>query len=119
SQALQLEAAGMVVRVMGPGSWIGELSLLDGGPRSASCVASTELRLAALGRDELERLMDEHPAVASRLLLTLAQRMAGHLRDLTRKLQLFAQMNRTLNQALDAPADATPTVDWPAIDDAD
>ncbi|NIC41824.1 cyclic nucleotide-binding domain-containing protein, partial [Aquabacterium sp. A08] len=32
SQALQLEAAGMVVRVMGPGSWIGELSLLDGGP---------------------------------------------------------------------------------------
>lgn len=119
SHALQAGEHEMVVRVMGPGSLIGELSLLDGGPRSASCVATTDLQVAILTRDGLMRLLAEHPAVGARLLLAMAQRMAGHLRDLTRKLQLFAQMNRTLSQTLEAPADGMPSLDWPEMDGLD
>jgi CRP-like cAMP-binding protein len=119
SHALQTGEAELVVRVMGPGSLIGELSLLDGGPGSASCVATTDLLVATLDREDFLRLLAEHPAVGARLLLAMARRMAGHVRDLTRKLQLFAQMNRTLSEALDAPADPTPVVDWPSIDGPD
>ena len=42
NNSLQDDDEHLVVRVMGPGSLIGELGLLDGGPRSASCVANTE-----------------------------------------------------------------------------
>lgn len=145
SRALQAGEAEMVVRVMGPGSLIGELSLLDGGPRSADCVADTDIVAVSLGRADFVRLLTEQPQAGIGLLLAMAQRMAGHVRDLTRKVQLFAQMNRTLNQALESgpvpepglhdrfePYDRSGAVpmperpdpherisDWPAIEDSD
>ena len=59
----------MVVSILGPGSLIGEMGIIDGGPRSATCTASTDLALAVLTREALTRLMDTHPSVAARLLL--------------------------------------------------
>jgi CRP/FNR family cyclic AMP-dependent transcriptional regulator len=46
-------AAPITVTVLGPGSLIGELGLVDGSPRSASCTALTDLRSAILTRDGL------------------------------------------------------------------
>lgn len=96
----------LVVRLMGPGSLIGEMSLLDGAPRSASCVANTDILAAELSRDAFLRLIHEHPEVGVRLLLAIAKRLADHLRDATRKLQLFANMNRALSQQLTPDADS-------------
>jgi CRP-like cAMP-binding protein len=90
----------LVVRVMGPGTLVGELGLLDGAPRSANCVADTDIEAAVLYREDFLRLLDENPKVGSRLLLGIAKRMADHLRDSTRKLSLFSQMNRALNAEL-------------------
>ncbi len=118
NNALQEGESEMVVRVMGAGSLIGELSLLDGGPRSANCVATTDILAATLSRSDFQRLLAEQPHVGVSLLLAISRRMANHVRDLTRKLQLFAQMNRTLGQELDA-APAAQDVDWPAIEDPD
>ena len=115
---LQAGESEMVVRVVGPGSLIGELSLLDGGPRSANCVAMTHILAATLSRGDFHRLLAERPQVGVSLLLAIARRMAVHVRDLTRKLQLFAQMNRTLGQELEA-APADHDMDWPAIEEHD
>lgn len=90
----------LVVRIMGPGSLIGELGLLDGAPRSANCVADTTIEAAVLQRHDFLRLLEEDPRVGTRLLLAIAKRMADHLRDSTRKLKLFAQMNKVLSEEL-------------------
>ena len=92
----------MVVSILGPGSLIGEMGIIDGGPRSATCTASTDLALAVLTREALTRLMDTHASVAARLLLAMSKRIADHLRETNRKLMTFAQVSKALQQELDA-----------------
>ena len=92
----------MVVSVLGPGGLIGDMGIIDGGPRSATCTASTDLALAVLTRDSLTRLMENKPGVAARLLLAMSKRIADHLRETNRKLMTFAQVSKALQQELDA-----------------
>lgn len=90
----------MVVNVMGPGSLIGEMGVLDGAPRSATCTATTDVAVAVLTRSALTKLLKDEPRVAARLLLAISKRMADHLRETTRKLKTFAQMNKALQEEL-------------------
>lgn len=90
----------MVVNILGPGHLIGEMGLLDGAPRSATCTASTDIAAAVLSRTALMRLLKDHPRVGSKFLLALSKRMADRLRETTRKLKTFAQMNKALHQEL-------------------
>jgi CRP-like cAMP-binding protein len=90
----------MVVNIIGPGHLIGEMGVLDGSPRSATCTATTEIYAAVLSRTALMRLLKDEPRVGSRLLLAISKRMADRLRDTTRKLKSFAQMNKALQEEL-------------------
>ena len=90
----------MVVNIMGPGHLIGEMGVLDGAPRSATCIANTDIAVAVLSRTALMRLLKEDPRLGSRLLLAISKRMADRLRETTRKLKTFAQMNRALQEEL-------------------
>jgi CRP/FNR family cyclic AMP-dependent transcriptional regulator len=92
----------LIVSVMGPGSLIGEMGILDGAPRSATCTASTDVTVAVLARDDLKRLMEQNPKVAARFLMAVSTRMAERLRETTRKLKSFSQVNRALQQELGA-----------------
>ena len=82
----------MAISVLGPGSIIGEMSLLDGAPRSATCVALGNVLAAGLSRKGLELLIDEQPRTAAKLLMGLAQRLADRLRALGQQLQMYAQL---------------------------
>ena len=93
---------GIVVSVLGPGSLIGEMGLIDQSPRSATCTAASDVALAMLTREALTRLIDDEPAVAARLLLAMSKRIADHLRDTNRKLLALAQVSKALQQELDA-----------------
>ena len=101
----------MVVGVMGPGNLIGEMGVLDGSPRSATCTATTEIYAAVLSRTALMRLLKEEPQVGARLLLAISKRMADRLRETTRKLRTFAQMNNVLQQELQAVMNSRPPLD--------
>lgn len=90
----------MVVNVIGPGHLIGEMGVLDGSPRSATCTATTQIYAAVLSRTALMRLLKDEPRVGARLLLAISKRMADRLRETTRKLRTFAQMNRALQEEL-------------------
>lgn len=90
----------LVVNVIGPGHLIGEMGLLDGSPRSARCTANTDVAAAVLSRTALMRLLKDHPRTGSRLLLAISKRMADRLRETTRKLRTFAQMNKALHEEL-------------------
>jgi CRP/FNR family cyclic AMP-dependent transcriptional regulator len=82
----------VALAVLGPGSIIGEMSLLDGTPRSATCTAVGAVLAAGLSRQGLERLIDEQPRAAAKLMMGLAQRMADRLRGLGDQVQMYAQL---------------------------
>ena len=65
---------------IGTGSVVGELSLLDHGPRSATVVCDTECELLVISRGNFLRLTDKVPALTHKLLGSLSMR----IRDLDR-----------------------------------
>ena len=92
----------VTVTVLGPGSLIGEMALVDGGARSASCTASTDVVCAVLTRDALEALTAEQPATAAKLMTAVAQRLAERLRDSGHKLKVYSQLVQTMQQEIDS-----------------
>ena len=58
-----------------PGDFFGELSAIDGGPRSASVVAVTPLRVLRLFRRTLMSLIDDEPQVTLKLLDGIVRRV--------------------------------------------
>ena len=58
-----------------PGSFFGEMSLLDGEPRSATIVATTDLRLLVVDRPHFWLLLDETPDLIRRILTILSRRV--------------------------------------------
>jgi CRP-like cAMP-binding protein len=57
------------------GDFFGEISLIDGGPRTARIVADTEMRCYGLTAWEFRPFVQTHPEVAWSLLTTLARRV--------------------------------------------
>jgi CRP/FNR family transcriptional regulator, cyclic AMP receptor protein len=62
-------------RKLAPGEFFGEMSLLDGGPRSATVVAETPVRLLVIGRESFSVLMREAPDLTRSILITLSRRL--------------------------------------------
>jgi CRP-like cAMP-binding protein len=62
---------------IGPGDFFGELSLLDGLPRSATVEAQEDVLLARIGRKDFLKLVETEPKVAVALLKTMAGRLRG------------------------------------------
>jgi CRP-like cAMP-binding protein len=65
----------------GPGTIIGELSLLDHGPRTATVICDSDCDLLLLDQRHFMGVLDTVPAIAHKLLATLA----GRIRDLDRQ----------------------------------
>jgi CRP-like cAMP-binding protein len=66
---------GRMVGALVPGDFFGELSALDGGPRTASVVSDTPMEVLRLFRHTLRRVIEEEPALAMGLLEGLARRL--------------------------------------------
>ena len=60
---------------LGPGTFFGEMSLLDGGPRSATVVAETPLRLLVINRRNFSTLLTDFPDLTLNLLEILSRRV--------------------------------------------
>ena len=58
-----------------PGDFFGEMSLLDGDPRSATIIATTEVRLLVVDRAQFWRLLNETPDLVRRMLVVLSRRV--------------------------------------------
>jgi CRP-like cAMP-binding protein len=78
-----------VLALRGPGQVIGELSILDGEPRSASALALEDVEVSVVPANDLKRALDADPALARELLHELAAR----LRDADRMRLEFATLD--------------------------
>lgn len=66
---------GVVIATLGPSSFFGELSVLDGDPRVATVTALTPMSLLVMTRRELEQMLADVPAVARRMLVAVGGRL--------------------------------------------
>jgi CRP/FNR family transcriptional regulator, cyclic AMP receptor protein len=63
-----------VVATLGPGDFFGEVAALDGGPRTASVRAISQLRCVTLPSGGLRQFLLDHPVVAVNLLPEIVRR---------------------------------------------
>jgi len=84
----------LILAILGPGDLLGELSLFDGKPRSATVHALEETETLCLHREDLLALMRKRFSVVEKILVVLAQRIRdtdmllaeSHFLDITSRL---------------------------------
>lgn len=72
--------------VVREGAVLGEMSMIDGEPRYASCWALSEVEAAVLSRAAVGQLIVSHPAIGAKLLVKLTQLLAQRLRNTSNQL---------------------------------
>ena len=70
-----VKRSGRKIATLGPGSYFGELALLDRGPRSATVIADSDVKVAVIGQREFLGILDQVPALAHKLLVSMATRL--------------------------------------------
>ncbi|HSH91604.1 MAG TPA: cyclic nucleotide-binding domain-containing protein [Ramlibacter sp.] len=83
--------------VLKEGAVIGEMSMLDGEPRYASCWALSEVEAAVLTRASVARVISMHPGVGAKLLVKLTQLLAQRLRNTSSQLVKALQKRGAVN----------------------
>jgi CRP-like cAMP-binding protein len=64
-----------VVNTLKAGDYFGEISLIDGQPRTATIVARTPARTLSLSSWNFRPLLKEHPSIAEAVLLEMCRRL--------------------------------------------
>ncbi len=64
-----------ILAVLGPGSIVGDIAMIDGRPRSASVTALRDCKLSFVSRTAFEAIAAQHPEIYKHLLRLLAQRL--------------------------------------------
>jgi CRP-like cAMP-binding protein len=66
---------------VGPGMTLGEMSMIDGEPRFATCIAVEPTTFAVLSRDSMVRIILEDPSLGAKLLIKLVTLLSQRLRQ--------------------------------------
>lgn len=94
--------------VLREGALIGEMSMLDGEPRYASCWALSDVQAAVIDRAAVAQLITEHPGVGAKLLVKMTQLLAQRLRNTSNQLVRVLQQARGLSAPAPETASAGP-----------
>ncbi|MCB5187958.1 cyclic nucleotide-binding domain-containing protein [Methylobacillus caricis] len=70
-----------VIAKVGAGTVIGEMSMIDGLPRSASCITGLPSDFAVLTRESLYELLANMPKLGNKVLLKLLQLLTSRFRE--------------------------------------
>ena len=65
---------------VGPGAMIGEMSMIDGEPRFATCVALEPVTFAIISRDSIVQIILEEPSLGAKVLIKLVTLLSQRLR---------------------------------------
>ena len=82
----QLHETRSRLAVIRTGAAVGEMSMLDGEPRYATCVALETVEAGVLTRQAIGQLIRDHPAVGAKLLVKITQLLAQRLRNTSNQL---------------------------------
>jgi len=77
----QFDTAKHTIATLTKGRSVGEMSLIDGAPRSATARAKTALKLIVLKREDFNKLNEEQPALANKVLMGISSLLSSSLRE--------------------------------------
>jgi CRP-like cAMP-binding protein len=66
---------------VGPGATLGEMSMIDGEPRFATCMALEPTTFAVLSRDSMVQIILEEPSLGAKVLVKLVTLLSQRLRQ--------------------------------------
>ena len=69
-----------VINTLSKGRSIGEMSIIDDFPRSATIKAHTKATLVTLNRERFNYILEQHPKIGIKLLKGIARLLSLHLR---------------------------------------
>ena len=72
---VELVRDGRVLETVGAGGILGELALVDPGPRSATARARTAARVVRVSLEDFTFLVHEHPTFALQVMTAMAERL--------------------------------------------
>jgi CRP-like cAMP-binding protein len=75
SGSVLIERGGHAIRSLGPGDFLGEIALVDDGPRTATATTETGSKLLVLAHREFHSLMNQFPSVRIAVMQALAMRV--------------------------------------------
>jgi CRP-like cAMP-binding protein len=86
-----------VMAVVEPGKTLGEMSMIDGEPRFATCVAAAPTLVAVLNRESLARIIVEQPMLGAKILMEIVLMLSQRLRATSARLlqAIDERSNRT------------------------
>jgi CRP/FNR family transcriptional regulator, cyclic AMP receptor protein len=77
---------------VGAGTTIGEMSMIDGEPRFATCVAAEPTNFAVLTRARMEKIVREEPRLGSKILVKIVALLSARLRQTSSQLMRFMEV---------------------------
>lgn len=84
-----------LIAVLQPGHTVGEMSMIDGEPRFATCIAEDRCLLTVLTREALARIILEQPVLGAKILMELVLMLSQRLRQTSQR--LVSYMDREQN----------------------
>lgn len=75
SGSVRIDRGGRAINTMGPGEFLGEIALLDGGPRTATATTEAPTRLLKIMHKDFHQLLDTSPGVRTAILEAAGARL--------------------------------------------
>jgi len=72
-----------VIGFLEPGAFLGEFSLLDGQPRSASAYAHSDVKTRWFSKNSYEEICSQHPLVGLKMAMAMGENLSGKMRELS------------------------------------
>jgi CRP/FNR family transcriptional regulator, cyclic AMP receptor protein len=94
-QKINQDGENIELAKLGKDRTIGEMAVLDGELRSATCLAATDCTLLILSKDSLEKMILETPRIAAKVIRAIAVALSRRLRMADGKLvdfQIYGKM---------------------------
>ncbi len=74
------------IAVVDAGKTLGEMSMIDGEPRFATCIADQPTMIAVLNRENLARIIVEQPMLGAKILMEFVLMLSQRLRATSTRL---------------------------------
>jgi CRP/FNR family transcriptional regulator, cyclic AMP receptor protein len=88
----------IILSVLGPGDFFGEMALLDNEPRSATAIAAEETELLCLHRNDLQTVLTDNKAILTSFIKVLTSRLrkANHQISTLALLDVYGRVARVI-----------------------
>ena len=86
----------IVITTLSQGYSIGEMSMIDKIPRSATVVARTKVTLAVLAQSGFKLILEKHPSIGIKILIGFARFLSDNMRKTSARLNAYTHLLSTM-----------------------